>query len=177
MSDVALISGSLRQQSLNTALLRRAAGLFPHDVETEFVRIDDLPLYSPDGELAQPAAVERLRAQLAAAAAVVVSTPEYNGSVTGALRNALDWASRPYGQSCLAGKPVAVIAVVPSPRAAEWARLELVRSLEVIGARPVGHFGLGGEDTAALAAGTLTEGAAAGLRDLLAGLALQPARA
>ena len=75
------------------------------------------------------------REAVAAADALVVATPEYNGSIPGVLKNAIDWASRPRGASALDGKPVAVISVSPSPRGAQWAREDLVKVLRVAGAR------------------------------------------
>jgi len=77
------------------------------------------------------------REAVAAADALVVATPEYNGSVPGVLKNAIDWASRPRGASAIDGKPVAVVSVSPSPRGAQWAREDAVKILRVAGAQPL----------------------------------------
>ncbi|HEY7537870.1 MAG TPA: NADPH-dependent FMN reductase [Gaiellaceae bacterium] len=134
---VAGISGSLRQGSYNTALLLAAAAELPAPVH--FARWRDLalvPAYDeerdgPDDELP---AVSELRRTLAAAEAVLIATPEYNGSVPGALKNALDWASRPYPDNCLRGKPVAVVGASTGPFGAVWAQAELRKVLRTMGA-------------------------------------------
>ena len=94
---VAGVSGSLREASYNTALLRAAAELAPARVTVEVVSIADLPLYNWDVEQREgyPEPVVRFRSRIAAADALLVASPEYNYSMTGALKNALDWASRP----------------------------------------------------------------------------------
>ncbi|MDR3359993.1 MAG: NAD(P)H-dependent oxidoreductase [Bifidobacteriaceae bacterium] len=171
MSTFALISGSLRADSINSTLLQLAAGALPADARTESVRIGDLPFYNEDHDRGTPPEpVARLRAQLGAADGLLVSTPEYNGSISGVLRNAIDWASRPRGASALDGKPVAILAASPSPNAAEWARLELERSLGVAGARLIGHVGVGGAAAAKLAVGDLDAAVGAEVRALVAKL-------
>lgn len=106
------LSGSLRRQSLNTALLRAAAELAPAGISVEIVDLAGLPFYNQDidGPDAPAAAVE-LRARLKAADALLLASPEYNYSIAPVLKNALDWASRPYGQSVLDGKPAALLGV------------------------------------------------------------------
>ncbi len=93
---IAGISGSLRAESYNTALLREAAGLAPSGVEVDILNLSDVPLYNADDEklLGYPSSVEELRAKLAVADALLIATPEYNGSIPGVLKNALDWLSR-----------------------------------------------------------------------------------
>ena len=105
------ISGSLREASYNTLLAHAAAALAPAGVEVEvYDGLGSLPLYDADldGEDA-PAPVRELRERIADADAVLFVTPEYNGSVPGVLKNAVDWASRPGHKSVLSGKPVAII--------------------------------------------------------------------
>jgi chromate reductase, NAD(P)H dehydrogenase (quinone) len=103
------ISGSLRKGSFNSAALRAAQGLAPEGMTIERSEIGDLPLYNDDVRAAGlPPEVERLRSQLAAADAILLVTPEYNYSVSGVLKNAIDWASRPPNQP-FDGKPVAIM--------------------------------------------------------------------
>lgn len=109
------ISGSLRKASLNTAALRAAKGLCPANMEIHISSIADVPLYNGDlDEGSGPAPVQALRQQVSDADGLLIATPEYNFSVPGVLKNAIDWASRPGYKSVLAGKPVAVIGVSPS---------------------------------------------------------------
>lgn len=104
------LSGSLRRASLNTALLRAAGELLPADAVLEIHPLHDLPFFNEDVEAeGVPAPVQALKARIAAADALLLAVPEYNHSIAPALKNALDWASRPYGQSVLVGKPVAFL--------------------------------------------------------------------
>ena len=104
------ISGSLRRDSHNTALLRAAATLLPPGIElTLHDGLREIPPYDDDELEARPVAVARLDAEVAAADAVLISTPEYNSSIPGQLKNALDWLSRPLADSPLRNKPTAVI--------------------------------------------------------------------
>src|ERR671916_1143443 len=110
MSNVLGIAGSLRQGSFNTALLHFAARSLPEGARMEIARIDELPLYNDDVRLkGYPPPAQRLREQIAAADVVLIVTPEYNYSIPGVLKNAIDWASRPYGDSAWSGKPAAVM--------------------------------------------------------------------
>ncbi len=107
------ISGSLRKDSLNTAALRAAIELAPADVEIEIADISDLPLYNDDvREQGYPPSVQRLREQVHAADALLFATPEYNYSIPGVLKNAIDWVSRPPAQP-FAGKPAAIMGASP----------------------------------------------------------------
>lgn len=107
------IAGSLRRGSYNRALLRAAAGLLPADMVLETAEIGAIPLYDADIEAAGvPAAVTELKARVRAADALLIATPEYNSSVTGVLKNALDWLSRPPDQ-VLDGKPAAIMGASP----------------------------------------------------------------
>jgi chromate reductase, NAD(P)H dehydrogenase (quinone) len=102
------ISGSLRKQSYNRALLRAAQGLVPEGAELKIFDLEGIPIFNQDDEQKPPARVTELKAAIRAADAMFIATPEYNYSVSGALKNAIDWASRPYGDSAWKGKPVAV---------------------------------------------------------------------
>lgn len=109
---IAVVVGSIRKESFNRQFAEALVKQFPADLKADFVRIDDLPLYSQDADAGEPApAVARLRAQIKAADAVLFVTPEYNRSIPGVLKNAIDQASRPWGQSVWAGKPAAVAGV------------------------------------------------------------------
>jgi chromate reductase len=132
------ISGSLRAASHNTAMLRAAAELAPAGVEVLLYEgLDRLPHYNEDHDTEDPhGEVKRLREAIAAADLVLISTPEYNGSVPGHLKTAVDWASRPFGQgSALWGKPVAVIGASVTDYGAVWAQDHLRKSLGLAGAR------------------------------------------
>jgi chromate reductase len=130
------LSGSLRSGSHNTALLRAAALSLPSGAELEvFDGLRDLPPYDADFDVypVDPA-VARLRAAIEAADGVLISTPEFNGSIPGALKNALDWASRPFPDNALRGKPVAVVGASTGLFGAVWAQAEVKKVLGVIGA-------------------------------------------
>ncbi|MGE3065848.1 MAG: NADPH-dependent FMN reductase [Hyphomicrobiaceae bacterium] len=109
--NIAVIVGSLRKDSFNRKLATALARLAPSQVTFTTVEIGDLPLYSQDDDANQSPAVKRLKAAIAAADGVLFVTPEYNRSIPGVLKNAIDHASRPYGQSAWAGKPAGVIGV------------------------------------------------------------------
>jgi chromate reductase len=102
------LTGSLREGSANRGVLRAARDLLPADARLEILALDTLPYYTMDLEADEPASVRRFKEQLHQADAVLIATPECNGSIPGVLKNALDWASRPFGQSVLAGKPTAI---------------------------------------------------------------------
>lgn len=103
------IAGSLRRQSHNRALLRAAAQLAPEGATIDIFELDGIPLFSQDDERDPPAKVVDLKRRIREADAVLFVTPEYNYSIPGVLKNAIDWASRPYGDSAWFGKPAAVM--------------------------------------------------------------------
>ncbi|HEY6550425.1 MAG TPA: NADPH-dependent FMN reductase [Solirubrobacterales bacterium] len=141
------ISGSLRRDSLNSALLRAAAERLPAGAElVEFERLGEVPPYDEDVEVeATPEVVEALRDAVRSADAVLIATPEYNHSIPGQLKNALDWVSRPAGKSALNGVPAAAIGASTGMFGAVWAQAELRKVLSAMGGRtieaelPVGH--------------------------------------
>lgn len=139
MIRILAISGSLREGSHNRALLRHAADLAPDEVEVvPFERLGDLPHYDPGIDGADPPEpATALRRAIAAADAVLVSTPEYNGSTPGVLKNAIDWASRPFGDSPLSGKPTAVIGATTGSYGAIWAQQDARKALGIAGARVI----------------------------------------
>jgi chromate reductase, NAD(P)H dehydrogenase (quinone) len=138
---VLAISGSLRRDSLNTRLLRAAAELAPSGVEVELLDpsvIKELPIYDQDDDgTTPPVAARRLRGSIRLADAILVSTPEYNGSIPGGLKNAVDWASRPFPDNAWRDKPVAVIGASTGAFGAVWSQAELRKVLSAIGARVV----------------------------------------
>ena len=103
------IAGSLRRSSYNRAALRAAAQLLPQDVTLDIFELDGIPGFNQDEEQNPPDKVAELKKRIRAAEAVLIVTPEYNYSVPGVLKNAIDWASRPYGDSAWSGKPVAIM--------------------------------------------------------------------
>jgi chromate reductase len=103
---IAAFAGSLRKGSFNRMLLRNAVALAPADVRVDAIDIDDVPLFNADIESPPPHAVVRMRDTIRNADALLVVTPEYNFSMSGTTKNALDWASRPADDSCLNDKPV-----------------------------------------------------------------------
>jgi chromate reductase len=133
------VSGSLREGSFNTSLLRAALEAAPESVELELWEgLGELPLYDDDLEADVPVSVRRLREDWAAADAILFSTPEYNGSIPGGLKNAIDWASRPRLEAVLRNKPVAVLGASTGQFGALWAQQDLKRILGIAGARVVG---------------------------------------
>lgn len=106
---IAVLVGSLRRDSFNRKLARAVVKLAPPELVFGEVRIDDLPLYDQDDDGSPAASVRRLKDELAAAQGFLFVTPEYNRSIPGVLKNAIDHASRPYGQSSWAGKPAGVM--------------------------------------------------------------------
>ena len=110
------ISGSLRKQSSNTALLRSAGSLLPEGASLTIASIDEVPLYNGDLDVdGGPPAVRELKQQIADADGILLATPEYNFGIPGVLKNAIDWVSRPGFESVLAYKPVAIIGASPGP--------------------------------------------------------------
>ena len=112
---IAVIVGSLRKDSINRKLADALEKLFPAEFELKHVRIDDVPLYNQDDDGQQAPAVLRLKSEIKAAQGVLFVTPEYNRSIPGVLKNAIDNASRPYGQSAFEGKPAGIVGTSIGP--------------------------------------------------------------
>src|SRR5881392_2671078 len=129
--QVLALSGSLRRDSYNTKLLHAAARLLPEGAELElWNRLKEVPPYDQDDDVEPaPAAVAALRAAVAGADAVLFATPEYNSSVPGTLKNALDWASRPLATNVFRNKPVAAIGSSAGMFGGVWAQAELRKVL------------------------------------------------
>ena len=135
---ILVISGSLRAGSYNAALARAAGRLAPAGVEVElFDGLRNLPPYDADLEGEEIASVEWLRDRIDEADALFVVTPEYNGSLPGVLKNAIDWASRPKGEAALQGKTVAIAGASTGQYGALWAIQDLRRVLGIAGARVI----------------------------------------
>ena len=131
------ISGSLRRGSYNTALLRHAGELFDAEgAQFEvYTGLRQVPPFDEDEEVDAPVSVDRLRTAIAEADGVFFVTPEYNSSIPGALKNALDWVSRPLATNPIRNKPVAVIGSSTGMFGAVWAQAELRKVLGAMGAR------------------------------------------
>lgn len=109
--NIVAISGSLRKDSTNTTLLRAFQALAPADMNIEIVSISDLPIYNGDNEAPYPTSAQALRDRVEGADGLIIATPEYNRSISGALKNAIDWLTRPYGTNSFAKKPILVAGV------------------------------------------------------------------
>jgi len=167
------LSGSLRRGSHNRRLLRAAGSMLPPGAElVEWDHIRGLPAFDEDFETAPPAAVRDLLEAIAGADALLIATPEYNASLPGALKNALDWASRPFPDCVLKDKPVAVIGTSTGLFGAVWAQAEARKVLKASGAHVLeDELPVGLADDAFADGDTLADAElAARLRDLLADL-------
>jgi len=130
------ISGSLRRDSHNTRLLRAAAELVPDDVEFElWDGLKAVPPFDEDDEGSAPAGASELSEAIAGADAILIATPEYNSSIPGQLKNAIDWVSRPVATAPIRNKPIAVIGASTGMFGAVWAQAELRKVLASAGAR------------------------------------------
>ncbi|MFW9268968.1 NAD(P)H-dependent oxidoreductase [Pseudomonas sp. D2-30] len=127
--NVAVLVGSLRKASINRKIALALAELAPTNLKLNIVEIGELPLYNEDIDVTPPQAYARFREQVGAADALLFVTPEYNRSVPAPLKNAIDVGSRPYGQSCLSGKPGAVISASPGAMGGFGANHHLRQSL------------------------------------------------
>lgn len=172
------ISGSLRADSHNTRLLRAAARLLPEDAELELLDPDVLraiPPYDEDVRVAdgEPPAATELRRAIERSDAVLFATPEYNHSVPGVMKNALDWVSRPLAESPLMGKDVAVTGTSTGMFGAVWAQAELRKVAAALGGRVLDReLPVAGADDAWAADGSLISGELSDeLADQLAALA------
>jgi len=167
------IAGSLRRGSHNRKLLRAAGALLPPGVElVEWDGLGDLPAFNEDLEATPPAVVRDFFAAIDGADGLLIATPEYNSSLPGALKNAIDWASRPFPENVLRRKPAAVIGASTGLFGAVWAQAEVRKTLKASGAHvleselPVGMADYAFADDGSLADPELAER----FRDLLADL-------
>lgn len=168
------IAGSLRKGSLNRAALRAAQALAPEGVRVEIFDLADVPLYNQDDEMSPPARVAELKAQVRAADAILFVTPEYNYSIPGVLKNAIDWGSRPRGDNCWEGKPVAVMGASPGSLGSARAQYHLRQCFVTLDMYQLNkpEVLIGGAPHKFDAAGNLTdEQTRKSIQDLLAALA------
>jgi len=132
------VSGSLRKASHNRRLLRAAATLLRPEAEfIEYARLKAIPPFDEDDEANPSDVVSEWRAAIDDADGILFATPEYNSSIPGQLKNAIDWASRPFNDTVLRNKPVAVIGASTSMFGAVWSQAELRKALGAAGARVV----------------------------------------
>jgi chromate reductase len=122
---IAVIVGSLRHDSFNRKLASAIVKLAPPEFSFNEVQIGDLPLYNQDDDTNQASTVKRMKSEIVAAQGLLFVTPEYNRSVPGVLKNAIDHASRPYGQSAWAGKPAGVLGASPGSTGTSMAQQHL----------------------------------------------------
>ncbi len=131
------IAGSLRKGSFNRMLLRAAQQVVPPDATLESFELDGIPGFNQDEERNPPAKVVELKAKVRAADAILIVTPEYNYSVPGVLKNAIDWASRPYGESAWSGKPVAIMGASVGATGTARAQYHLRQSFVFLNMHPL----------------------------------------
>lgn len=131
------IAGSLRKASYNRSALRAAKTLLPEGATLDIFELDGIPGFNEDDEKSPPAQIVDLKKRIRAADAVLIVTPEYNYSVPGVLKNAIDWASRPYGDSAWAGKPVAIMSASVGAAGGARAQYHLRQSFVFLDMRAV----------------------------------------
>jgi chromate reductase len=137
--NILALSGSLRKDSYNTKLVRVLQELAPAGMTISIADIGALPLYDGDAEAAFPPAAQALKDAIEAADGLIIATPEYNRSIPGPLKNAIDWASRPYGKSSFPGKPVLVAGVSSGKIGTAVAQSHLKQILVYLDARVIGQ--------------------------------------
>ncbi|WLP90052.1 NAD(P)H-dependent oxidoreductase [Gordonia sp. NB41Y] len=177
--DVVALVGSLRQASINRRLAQAAADNAPEGVTVTLVEgLEKLPFYSEDidggGADGAPETVAALRERVGAADAVLIFTPEYNGSTPAVLKNAIDWLSRPYGTGAIKDKPVGVVSAALGQYAGTWSREDTRKSVGIAGGRVVEDIDFGLR-TAEIADGALPTEVVDGVRSAVSVLASQVA--
>jgi chromate reductase len=139
MKKILAISGSLREKSFNTGLAKALQALVPEGVVVEHATISSLPFFNEDIESVFPEEATVLKNQIEEADAVVFATPEYNRSIPGVLKNAIDWASRPWGKNSFTKKPVLIMGASTGPIATAVAQQELKKIMLYLDAKLVGQ--------------------------------------
>src|ERR1700722_20399726 len=133
------IAGSLRRGSYNQAALRVAKLLTPENSEIDIFHLDDIPMFNEDDEKHPPSSVLELKKRIRSADSVLIVTPEYNYSIPGVLKNAIDWASRPYGDSAWNDKPVAVMGASVGPQGTSRAQYHLRQIFVFLNMHAISH--------------------------------------
>ncbi len=131
------IAGSLRKTSYNKTLLRGAAELLPADVELEIFDLEGIPPFNQDLEKELPPKVQEFKSKVRTADALLIATPEYNYSIPGVLKNAIDWGSRPYGDNCFDDKPLAIMGASPGMLGTARAQYHLRQSCVFLNMHPL----------------------------------------
>lgn len=139
MFKVAVLVGSLRRESINRKFARALAKLAQDKLDFRFVDLAEVPIYNEDLLADMPAAVQRLKADVEAADAVLFVTPEYNRSIPGLVKNAIDWGTRPYGKNSWAGKPGSIVGTSPGATGTAVAQSHLRSVLVSCGVRLLGQ--------------------------------------
>ncbi len=140
MNDIVKIlgfAGSLRKGSYNKAILRAALELVPEDAELETFDLEGIPPFNQDLDTAPPAKVKEFKSGIRAADAILIATPEYNYSIPGVLKNAIDWASRPYAENVFDGKPLGIMGASPGMIGTARAQYDLRRACVFLNMYPV----------------------------------------
>ena len=130
-------AGSLRRDSYNKTLLRAALELVPDDAELETFDLEGIPPFNQDQDREPPARVKEFKSGIRAADAILIATPEYNYSIPGVLKNAIDWASRPYAENAFDGKPIALMGASPDMIGTARAQYDLRRSCVFLNMYPL----------------------------------------
>ena len=132
-------AGSLRKGSYNKAVLRAAAELVPNEASLEIFDLEGIPPFNQDFEKTPPDIVKRFKSKIRATDAILIATPEHNYSVPGVLKNAIDWASRPYGDNSFEGKPVAIMSASTGMLGGARAQYHLRQMFVFLDMHPVNH--------------------------------------
>lgn len=153
------ISGSLREKSFNTSLLKAAQEVLPSEATIEILSIKDIPLYNQDLEANYPIVVQKIKDKIKNADGIIFATPEYNRSVPGVLKNVIDWVSRPYGTNAFAGKLVLLLGASPGAIGTAVAQSHLKEILLYLDMKVIGQpeFYLGGASQKFNEQGVLTD--------------------
>lgn len=130
-------AGSLRRRSYNKALLRAASELLPKDAKLEIFDLQGISPFNQDLEKRMPRRAKEFKAKIRAADAILIATPEYNYSISGVLKNAIDWASRPYGDNSFEGKPVAIMSASTGMLGGARAQYHLRQTLAALNTHPL----------------------------------------
>lgn len=139
MKKIIALSGSLRKDSFNTHLLHEVVKLAPEGMQIEIFDISTLPLYNQDLEQAFPAEAQKLKDAIKVADGIIIATPEHNRSIPSALKNAIDWASRPWGQNSFPGKHILVMGASSGPIATAVAQQHLKQIMLYLDAQVIGQ--------------------------------------